>query len=95
MRVEQLDLFGNAISLRGQGTVDLDGKNLELDFTATPGRVSQVLPTGIDAIPQMISQQFLKIKMRGKLGKDGDFRFDKELVPAVVEPLRWMMGDSK
>ena len=92
MRVQQLDLFGNAISLSGQGTVDLDGNNLNLDFTATPGRFTQVLPSGIDAIPQMISQQFLKIKMRGKLGKGGDIRFDKELVPAVVDPLRRVMG---
>jgi hypothetical protein len=94
LRVQQLDLFGNAISLRGQGTLDLDGNNLELDFTATPGRVTQVLPTGIDAIPQLISQQFLKIKMRGKLGKEGTVRFDKELVPAVVEPLRRIMGEK-
>jgi hypothetical protein len=91
LRVEQLDLFGNAISLRGQGLVDLDGNNLNLDFTASPGRVAQMLPTGIDTIGQVISQQFLKIKMRGKLGKEGDVRFDKELVPAVVEPLRWIM----
>jgi hypothetical protein len=92
LRVQQLDLYGNAISLRGQGTVDLDGNNLNLDFTATPGRFSQVLPSGIDAIPQMISQQFLKIKMRGKLGQGGNIRFDKELVPGVVEPLRRAIG---
>jgi hypothetical protein len=93
LRVQQLDLFGNAISLRGQGTVDLNGDNVELDFTATPGRVTQVLPTGIDAIPQLISQQFFKIKMRGKLGKEGSVHFDKELVPAVVEPLRRIIGE--
>jgi hypothetical protein len=93
VRVQQLDLYGNAISLKGLGTIDLDGSNLELDFTATPGLISKVLPTGIDAIPQMISQQFLKIKMRGKVGKGGDIRFDKELVPGVIEPLRRAFGE--
>ncbi len=94
LRVQQLDLYGNAISLRGQGTVDLDGNNLNLDFTATPGRVTQVLPTGIDVIPQFISQQFFKIKMRGKLGKQGSVRFDKELLPPVIEPLRRIIGEK-
>jgi hypothetical protein len=93
LRVQQLDLYGNAISLHGLGSVDLDSDNVELDFTATPGRVTQVLPTGLDAIPQLISQQFLKIKMRGKLGKQGSVRFDKELVPAVIEPLRRIVGE--
>lgn len=94
IRVQQLDLFGNAISLRGQGALDLDGSNVELDFTATPGRVIQMLPTGFDEIPQVISSQFLKIKMRGKVGKAGTIRFDKELIPAVVEPLRRVMGGT-
>jgi hypothetical protein len=93
LRVQQLDLLGNAISLRGQGTVDLNGDNVELDFTATPGRVTEVLPTGIDSIPRLISQQFFKIKMRGKMGKEGTVRFDKELLPPVVEPLRRILGD--
>jgi hypothetical protein len=94
MRVQQLDLFGNAISLRGQGTLDLDGNNVELDFTATPGRVTQLLPTGFDAVPQLVSQQFLKIKMRGKLGKEGTIRFDKEPVPAVADLLRRIVGEK-
>jgi hypothetical protein len=93
--VQQLDLYGNAISLRGQGTCDVTGNNLNLDFTATMGRFTQMLPASIDAIPQAISQQLLKIKMRGKLGKDGKVQFDKELVPAVMEPLRWVLGDSE
>lgn len=90
--VRQLDLYGNAISLRGQGNLDLDGNNLNLEFTATPGRFSQILPVGIDTIPQAISQQFLKIKMHGRFGQGASLRFDKELIPAVVEPLRRAIG---
>jgi hypothetical protein len=92
LRVQQLDLFGAAVSLRGQGTVDLDGDNLDVDFTATPGLLIKVLPAGIDAIPPWISQQILKIKMAGKLGKGGGIRFDKELAPGVLDPLRRVIG---
>lgn len=89
--VQQLELYGNAISLRGQGTCDLDGDNLNLDFTTSPGRLSQLLPPGLDGIPDAISQQLYKIKMRGKLSKSGGLSFEQVPVPAVVEPLRRAM----
>jgi hypothetical protein len=99
--VQQLDLYGNAVSLKGQGACDLDGDNLNLDFTASLGRLSQVLPPGLDVLPEAISQQLYKIKMRGKLGGSGKgggagaagsgLIFDQVPVPAVVEPLRRAM----
>ena len=55
------------------------------------GSVTQVLPAGFDVIPQAISGQLLKIKMRGKLGKGGGLIFQQVPVPAVVEPLRRAM----
>jgi hypothetical protein len=96
IHVQQLDLYGNAVSLRGHGAVDLDGSNINLDFSATPGRMTQMLPAGIDVIPQAISGHLLKIKMRGKFGKGAasTIKFDKELIPGVVEPLRRVMGGS-
>jgi hypothetical protein len=95
-QVQKLDLIGNAVSLRGEGAVDLDGRNVNLDFSATPGRLSQYLPTGLDTIPQAISSQLLKIKMRGNLGKGegSPIKFDKELIPGVVEPFRRAVGGS-
>ncbi|MFO0876359.1 MAG: AsmA-like C-terminal region-containing protein [Gemmataceae bacterium] len=92
IQVQQADLYGNAFSVRGQGSMDLDGSNLNLDFSATPGRMTQILPAGLDVIPQAISGQILKIKMRGKLGKGNQIKLDKELIPAVTEPLRRVMG---
>jgi hypothetical protein len=91
-RIDKLDLIGNAISLRGQGTLNLDGSNVNLDFNADWSRFPQMLPESISAIPRAISDQILKIKMRGKIGKDGKPRFEKELVPAVVEPIRRAFG---
>jgi hypothetical protein len=86
--IRQLDLFGNAVSLHGQGAVDLDGTNLDVDFTATFGRFSQLLPPGIEVIPQAISSQLFKIKMRGALGKEGHLDFNQEWMPAMIDPLR-------
>lgn len=92
VQVQQLGLYGNAISLRGQGTVDIDGSNLNLDFSATPGRMTQILPESIDNVSQLISGQFLRIKMRGKLGKGGELKFEQHLIPGVVEPIKRVIG---
>ncbi len=83
--VSRLDLDGNAISLGGQGEVDLDGSNLQLDFYAVWGRIKQVLPPLFRELPPAISQQLLKIKVRGRLDKP---EFTKEPVPMLVEPLQ-------
>jgi hypothetical protein len=91
MRVHAIDLFGNAISLRGQGTVNLDGSNLNLDFSADWGRVPQMLPPGISDISQAFSDQLFKIKMRGKISSP---RFEKEVIPGVVDPIKKALGKS-
>ena len=91
MRVHGLDLLGNAISLRGQGTLNLDGSNLNLDFSADWGRMPQMLPPGISDLTQKVSDQLFKIKLRGKISKP---RFEKELMPSVVEPIKKVLGGS-
>jgi hypothetical protein len=80
----RLDLYGNAVSLSGQGEMNLDGSDLQLDFYAVWGRITQMLPTLFRPIPTALSQQLLKIKMRGKVS---DVHCTKELVPILVEPL--------
>ncbi len=89
VRIGQLDLFGNAVSLRGQGTVNLDGSDLNLDFNADWGRVQQVLPPGISDLAQAASDQMLRIKMRGKVGT---VHFEKELLTGVIDALKKAMG---
>lgn len=85
MLVHGLDLYGNAISLRGQGTARLDGSNLNLDFSADWGRMPQMLPPGISDLSQALSDQLFKIKVRGKINAP---RFEKELMPGVVDPIK-------
>jgi hypothetical protein len=92
--VRQLELLGNAFSLHGQGKVDIDGNNLALDFHATPGRVTQFLPNGVDLIPEFISGQLLKLKMRGSFSKQGKLKFEKELMPTLFEPIKRTIGWS-
>jgi hypothetical protein len=83
--VRHLELYGNAISLRGQGDVALDGSDLNLDFNLDWARLGQVLPPGVRAIPREISNQLLKIEMRGKVGA---VRLNKQPVPLLTDPLK-------
>lgn len=88
MALTRLDLVGNSVSLRGQGEMNLDGSDINLDFYAVWARVVQMLPPIIKEIPPAISQNLLKIKMRGKLG---DTRCTKEPVPVLVEPVKELL----
>jgi len=87
--IQELDLIGNAISLHGAGRVPLDGRQVQLDFNAEWGRLMHLLPPGLDQISRGISNQLLKIKVRGDLG---NVRFEKELVPAVTTPVKQLFG---
>jgi hypothetical protein len=90
--VNRLDLFGDVISLRGLGSLKLDGTDLDLDFHVDWARFNQVLPGGIKKIPPAISDQLLKIKMRGRLG---DAQATKELLPEVVGPIREKLQEMR
>ncbi|MBL8799280.1 MAG: hypothetical protein JNM56_35670 [Planctomycetia bacterium] len=88
VQVTRLDLDGNAISLSGQGEMNLDGSDVQLDFYAVWGRIKQMLPPLFRDIPPAVGQQLLKIKMRGSVS---DVKITKEPVPALVEPLERML----
>jgi hypothetical protein len=89
VQVSRLDLYGAAVSLRGQGTVGLFGDNLALDFNADWGRLTQVLPPGVSDVPRVVSDQLLKIKLRGRVG---DVHIEKVPAPGLVEPLLHTWG---
>jgi hypothetical protein len=91
LHVQEVDLLGNAVSLRGQGTVNLDGSHVSLDFNVDWGAL-QVFPSVVNVIPQAISDQLLKIKVRGKIG---DVHFEKELMPGLVDPIKRAFGGAK
>jgi hypothetical protein len=88
VNVQRLDLYGGAISLSGQGEMNLDGSDLQLDFYAVWGRIVQWLPPLIKEIPPTIGQSLLKVKMRGKVSEP---HFEKEPVPILVEPVEKLL----
>jgi hypothetical protein len=88
MHIDRLDLFGNVISLSGQGEMNLDGTDLQLDFYAVWARIVQLLPPIIREIPPAISQHLLKIKVRGELG---NVRCTREPVPVLVDPIERLL----
>jgi hypothetical protein len=88
VHISRLDLYGNAISLRGQGRMNLDGSDMDLAFHADWARLTQMLPPVIDRIPMAVSDQLLRINLRGKLG---DVRITKEPVPLLMDPFKKMM----
>jgi hypothetical protein len=90
----RLDLFGNAISLRGQGRMNLDppGTDIDLDFHADWARITQVLPALIDKVPMTVSNQLLRINMRGRIG---DVVCTKEPVPLLMDPIKRLIKTSK
>jgi hypothetical protein len=81
--INRFDLFGNSISLRGQGEMNLDGTDINLDFFAVWARVILMLPPIIKEVPQDISKHLLKIKMRGRIN---DVHFTQEPLPIVLDP---------
>jgi hypothetical protein len=90
--VNQLDLYGNVISLRGAGEMNLDGTDINLDFHADWARIIPALPPGIKRIPPAVTDQLLTIKMRGQLG---DIRCTKEPMPVLFDPLRRMWNGMR
>ena len=90
--VKRLELYGNAISLRGSGDTNIDGSDLAFVFYLDWARLGQVLPAGVREIPREISNQLFRIEMHGKIG---DVHFRKEPVPLLLDPLRKVfVGDE-
>ncbi len=85
LHVSALDLYGSAISVRGGGSMKLDGSDLKLDFNADWARLQQLLPPGLTAVTREVSNQLLRVKVRGKVG---ELKFEQELVPIVTDPLK-------
>jgi hypothetical protein len=90
MSFSQLELYGNAISLHGEGDMKLDGSDVRLDFIPVWGRIEQVLPAVWQPLPSTIGKSLLKIEVRGKLGNGKDLRFHKKPIPGVLGPLMQM-----
>jgi hypothetical protein len=86
--LSQLNLLGNPVSLSGNGGVNLDGSDVQMNFYPTWGRSEQLLPPVVRTVPAAISKSLLRIEVRGKIGSQpGDLQFTKKAVPALSD---WM-----
>ncbi len=88
VQINRLELLGNAISLGGEGRMNLDGTDMDLDLYTVWGRIVQMLPPSVKDLPPWVSRQFLKIKVRGPIQKP---QFDKEPVPVLMEPMKELL----
>lgn len=88
MVVEDLKLSGYPVSLRGEGTANLDGSNVALDISGDWGKF---LPPGLSVVPRWFGDQLFQIKVRGKIDQ---LRYEKELIPGMMAPLKQAIGGS-
>ncbi|GBD36176.1 hypothetical protein HRbin36_01297 [bacterium HR36] len=91
----RVELLGDALTLRGQGSMRIDGSDLDLEMYALLwGRSLPLLPPGIDRVPPLISRQLWKIRMRGSLHQ---VVVTREPMPLVTDTLRliWQLGPGR
>lgn len=91
MVVEKLDLKGGAISLRGNGTLGLDGSDLNMEFSADWARVPDMMPDPVAGWSRSFIDQVFRVKVRGRVGA---VRTEPVLLPGMVSPLLRAMGRS-
>jgi len=89
MLFDRLDLFGDLISLTGDGEMKLDGTNLRMNVYTVWSRINQLLPGPARELPQSISRNLYKIEARGSLY--GPLEFRQEAVPFLVEPAKRLL----
>jgi hypothetical protein len=87
VRMDRLELIGNAVSLYGKGDFLIDGTDLKLDFYPAWGRIQQIFMPAWRTIPEELGKQMLKIEMRGKVTSNpDDLKFTKKPMPTLLNP---------
>ncbi len=85
LRFRQLDLYGNAITLCGKGTVPLDGRDMALEFRTEWARVNQFLPQVIEKVPKAISEQLFLVRIHGNPRSP---KIERDVLPGLTQPFR-------
>lgn len=89
LRVSRFDLLSDAMSLRGNGGVNLDGSDLNLEMFGMPyGRTLPGLPPLLDRIPPTLSKQMLRIRALGRLDA---VEVRTEPLPMLIDPIKDMV----
>jgi hypothetical protein len=85
MRINQFNLYGNVVSLRGRGAMNLDGTDIDMDLHMDWARLDQMLTPGVKKVPQALSNQLLTIHAKGQLG---NVQFTQEAMPVLFDPFK-------
>jgi hypothetical protein len=91
VKVGQLDLLGNAISLGGEGDMKLDGTDALFEFYTVWTNIRNLLGNGGD-LAARVSGNLFRIRVAGDLGADRPPRVTQEALPGIVDPIRRLMG---
>jgi hypothetical protein len=91
VRIDRIDLIGSAICLGGKGTVQVadTGSEVDMDLYAVWAPIEHLTPLPLKPLWPAVSKQFLKIKMKGKIGESP--RFEKVPLPTLTEPLKGLL----
>jgi hypothetical protein len=90
LSVSKLDLFGEAISLSGQGSVNLDGSDLRLDLYALWSQYVRAFPGPIRELTADLSKLLFLYEVRCTRPGD-EIRARPVPIPAVIDPLRELL----
>jgi hypothetical protein len=91
VKVGQLDLLGNAISLGGEGEMNLDGTNALFEFYTVWTNIRNLLGGGGD-LAARVSGNLFRIRVAGDLGTDRPPRVTQEALPGIGDQIRRLMG---
>ena len=91
VKVGQLDLLGNAISLGGEGEMNLDGSAAQFEFYTVWTNIRNLLGNGND-LAARVSGNLFRIRVAGDFGSDRPPRVTQEALPGIVDPIRRLMG---
>jgi len=88
VRIQNLELFGNAVSFTGKGELGLDGSDLAIEMYPSWARIEQLLPPALRSMPPAVSKNILTVEAKGKItGNPDDIKFLKRPMPIIVDPL--------
>jgi hypothetical protein len=92
IKFTQLDLIGNAISLGGEGEMNVDGTEVNLAFYPVWTKMKELfsLPGALSA---QVSRNVFNVRVTGQL--DGKLDYKPEPVPVLVEPIRRVLDKMK
>jgi hypothetical protein len=91
VKIGQLDLLGNAISLGGEGEMNLDGSNSQFEFYTVWTNIRNLLGGGNDMAARLSGNLF-RIRVAGDLASDKPLKMSQEALPGIVDPIRRLIG---